>query len=120
MHRIIVDFPDPDGPATTPTSPGHTRKAMPRKTCSFPNHLWTSSSAMIGSPPCAGAVARWSGRGTADSPGSLTSLLTLCHLSSVYRRISARRHLLPATASLSLPKSQPLDSPLHGSLVAFG
>src|SRR5438093_10889405 len=48
MHRIIVDFPDPDGPATTTTSPGHTFTVIPRRTCSFPNHLCTSSSKMIG------------------------------------------------------------------------
>src|SRR5438552_13309005 len=48
MHRIIVDFPDPDGPATTTTSPGQTFTVIPRRTCSLPNHLWTSSSKMIG------------------------------------------------------------------------
>src|SRR5437867_11121133 len=48
MQRIIVHFPDPDGPATTTTSPGQTFTVSPRRTCSLPNHLWTSSSKMIG------------------------------------------------------------------------
>src|SRR3990172_7501980 len=60
MQRIIVDFPEPEGPATTTTSPGRIARLMPRRTCSLPNHLCTSSSRMMCWPSWAAlAPAGW-------------------------------------------------------------
>ena len=55
-QRISVDFPEPDGPHTTTTSPAATARLMSLRTLSFPNHLFTSlnriaASAISGSPP---------------------------------------------------------------------
>ena len=40
IHRINVDFPDPDGPQTTIYSFGLTSKFIPFKTWKSPNHLF--------------------------------------------------------------------------------
>src|SRR3972149_2987892 len=55
-RRIIVDLPEPEGPATTTTSPDRIARLMPRSTCSLPNHLCTSSSRMMCWPSRAALV----------------------------------------------------------------
>jgi len=49
MVRMNVDLPEPDAPKMTTTSPVSTVRSIPRRTCSWPNHLWTSRATMIGS-----------------------------------------------------------------------
>jgi hypothetical protein len=51
MVRMKVDFPDPDGPKMTITSPFLTSISMPRKAWNEPNHLWTPRQWMISSSP---------------------------------------------------------------------
>ena len=47
MVRMNVDLPEPDGPAMTSDLAGWTVRSMPRRTCSWPNHLWTSRQTMM-------------------------------------------------------------------------
>src|SRR5687768_15465320 len=50
MHRMKVDLPDPDGPQTTTVSCRPMTKSIPRSAWKSPNHLWTPSHSMMGSP----------------------------------------------------------------------
>src|SRR3990170_4862548 len=56
MQRIIVDLPEPEGPATTTPSPDRIARLIPRRTCSLPNHLCTLSSRMMCWPSRAALV----------------------------------------------------------------
>src|SRR3972149_5366162 len=56
MQRIIVDLPEPEGPATTTPSPARIARLIPRRTCSLPNHLCTLSSRMMCWPSRAALV----------------------------------------------------------------
>src|SRR4051794_40254574 len=49
MHRMNVDFPEPDGPMMHSTSPGWTSRVMPLSTSTGPNVLRTSSARTSGS-----------------------------------------------------------------------
>ena len=49
MVRMNVDLPEPDGAEDDDHLAGRRRsRSMPRSTCSWPNHLWTSRQTMIG------------------------------------------------------------------------
>src|SRR3990170_3236479 len=50
MVRMKVDFPEPDGPAITSTSPRRTRRLTPRSAWNSPNHFLTSSQTMMSLP----------------------------------------------------------------------
>src|SRR5512132_3251863 len=47
MQRIIVDFPEPDGPQTTMRSPFFTVRLMFLRTWNWPYHLCTPSRRII-------------------------------------------------------------------------
>src|SRR5690606_15513478 len=49
MQRIMVDFPDPDGPQITMRSPGATFRSMLRSTWNCPYHLLTLSMRIMAS-----------------------------------------------------------------------
>jgi hypothetical protein len=57
-QRIRVLLPEPLGPQTTRTSPRATVRSTSRRTCSFPNHLFTRSKRMLNSADGGGAPAR--------------------------------------------------------------
>src|SRR5512140_536589 len=48
--RMRVDFPEPEGPQTTTTSPARTRRLILFSTWRLPNHLWTPSNRIIAPP----------------------------------------------------------------------
>ncbi len=56
MHRIIVDFPEPDGPHTTTRSFCPTLIVTSRSTCIAPYHLFTRSSRIAGTVSTCGAI----------------------------------------------------------------
>src|SRR5690606_12249109 len=59
MQRIRVDFPEPDGPMTTTTSPLFTDSEMSLSTWNSPNHLLRPSISMMRSPGGASALTAW-------------------------------------------------------------
>src|SRR5690554_2043441 len=81
IQRISVDFPEPDGPMTTTTSPLFTDMLMSRKTWKSPNHLLRPSISMILSLP--------------GGASALTTLLAtaslMCFLSRDARGVPAAR-----------------------------
>src|SRR5918998_5130041 len=56
ITRQSVDFPDPEGPRTTTTSPLRTLRLMSLSTCNDPKCFCTSDSTTNGSPSCSGAT----------------------------------------------------------------
>src|SRR5579885_3649160 len=57
MQRIMVDFPEPDGPQTTTRSPRLTLRLTSLRTWNSPYHLCTWRISIIGSPAVARSVA---------------------------------------------------------------
>jgi hypothetical protein len=56
MQRMNVDFPEPEGPKMTMTSPLLTSMLTPFNAWNFPYHFWTSRQIMIGSFGVAAAI----------------------------------------------------------------
>ena len=104
IARHNVDFPEPDGPTTTTTSPRRTERFTSRRACSSPYHLFTRSRTT-------------SGTGSSSSPCAWPAVVMGSNVASRYdgppagRRVAlaARSGPCPRRKGFNMARKNPLD-----------